>query len=123
MNAPFAAAPQPNRTLAICLLIAAALVTGQASILYLAGQPPFCTCGAIRLWIGSVLSAETSQHLTDWYTFTHLLHGVLVYGLLHLIAPRVAVPVRFVVAIGLEAGWELLENTPLVIERYRQSAL
>ena len=123
MNAPSAAEPQPTRLLAVCLLIAAALISGQASILYLTGQPPFCACGTIRLWIGSVSSAETSQQLTDWYTFSHLLHGVMFYGLLHLIARRVPLPVRFVIAVGLEAGWELLENTPLVIERYRQSAL
>lgn len=117
-----AAPSQPSR-LSIWLLIVAALIATQATVLAFFGQPLFCTCGTVKLWTGAVLSAENSQQLTDWYTASHLLHGVLFYWLLHLIAPRLSVGARLAIAIGLEVSWEIVENTPHVINRYRQSAL
>jgi hypothetical protein len=112
-----------RRTLSMGLLIAAILVAVQSGALTVMGQPPICTCGTVKLWHGVVDSAENSQHLTDWYTFSHLLHGFLFYLLLWLVAPRWPVALRLACAVGLEAGWEIFENTPFVIERYRQSAL
>lgn len=109
--------------LSFWLLIVAALIAIQATVLALFGQPLFCACGTVKLWNGDVLSAENSQQLTDWYTASHLLHGVLFYGLLHLIAPRLSVGARLAIAIGIEVTWEIFENTPYVIDRYRQSAL
>lgn len=105
------------------LLIGAALILCQAIVLYAFGQPPICTCGTVKLWHGVVNSPENSQQLTDWYTFTHLLHGFAWYLLLRLIAPRASIGLRFALAVGLEAGWEILENSPIIIERYRQTAL
>ena len=110
----------PTRT---CLLIAAALVAVQALVLYLFGQPPICRCGYVKFWHGTVLSPENSQHITDWYSFTHLIHGFLFYFLLSLVAPRAPVVLRFMLAIGIEAGWEILENSPIIIDRYRRTAL
>lgn len=119
--------PAPNWTARISLgnylLIAVGLVAGQALVLLAMGQPAICTCGTVRLWMGNVLSSENSQQLTDWYTYTHVIHGFAFYLLLWLVAPRLPLGLRFTLAIGLEAGWEILENTPFVIERYRQSAL
>ena len=112
-----------HRVTTVCLLIALTLVAAQALTLWLMGQPPICKCGTLRLWSGDIWSAENSQQLTDWYTSSHLLHGVLFYALLWLVAPRTPVAVRFLLAIGLEVSWELLENSPLMIERYRKSAL
>jgi Protein of unknown function (DUF2585) len=105
------------------LLIGIGVVVLQAAVLLAMGQPPICTCGYVKLWHGNVLSAENSQHLTDWYTFSHVIHGFGFYLLLWLIAPRTPVGLRLALALGLEAGWEIFENTPFIIDRYRQSAL
>lgn len=105
------------------LFVAVAIVVLQAVVLFAMGQPPICTCGTIRLWSGNVLGSENSQQLTDWYSYTHIVHGFGFYLLLSLVAPRVPIGLRFAIAVGLEASWEIVENTPFVIDRYRQLAL
>jgi hypothetical protein len=105
------------------LLIGGALLTVQAIALLAMGHPAICTCGYVKLWHGAVDSAENSQHLTDWYSFSHVIHGFAFYALFWLLAPRASIGLRFVLALTLESGWEILENTPMVIERYRQAAL
>jgi hypothetical protein len=105
------------------LLIGVGLVALQALLLLAMGQPSICECGYIKFWHGNVASTENSQHLTDWYTFSHVIHGVLFYLLLWLIAPTASIGLRFAFAIGLEAGWEVFENTPFIIERYRRTAM
>ena len=109
--------------LGVLLLIAVGFVVLQALVLLALGQPLICACGTIKLWTGAVSGPENSQQLTDWYTYTHIVHGFILYFLLWLMAPRMPIGLRFVLAVGLEAGWEMIENTPFVIERYRQSAL
>lgn len=105
------------------MLAAAALLATQAVVLLAMGQPPICACGTVRLWHGETSSPETSQHLTDWYTLTHVVHGFGFYLLLRLVMPGLPTGHRFLGALGLEVGWEILENTPVVIERYREQAL
>lgn len=95
----------------------------QAVILLAMGLPLVCTCGHVDLWHGNPSGPETSQHLTDWYTWTHIVHGFGFYLLLWLVAPQSSVWLRLALAVGIEASWEVIENTPFVMERYRQSAL
>jgi uncharacterized protein DUF2585 len=100
-------------------LLAFAILAAAAAILLAMGRNPICTCGTVDLWVGERDSAKTSQMLADWYSLSHVVHGLLFYGILWLIARRWPVECRFLVALLVEAGWEVTENTPLVIDRYR----
>lgn len=104
-------------------LIVATALAAQAVVLWLLGQPPICTCGYIKLWENDVRSAGASQHLADWYSITHILHGFAFYLLAWLARPRWPARARFLLALLAEVGWEILENTPYVIHAYRQQAL
>ena len=96
------------------------MVLATGAILLAMGRPPICTCGEIALWEASAASAKTSQMLADWYSPSHLVHGFLFYAALWLAARHRSIELRFLVALLVEAGWEILENTPLIIDRYRE---
>jgi hypothetical protein len=100
---------------------ALAILVLSAAILLAMGRNPICTCGTVDLWVGGRDSPKTSQMLTDWYSFSHIVHGLLFYAALWLIARRWPVERRFLVAMLVEASWELIENTPMVIDRYRHA--
>lgn len=99
-------------------LIVLAILAIQAIWLYIDGRIPMCECGTIKLWSGSLMS-ENSQHISDWYTLSHIIHGFLFYWLLTIIAPRAPLGLRLAMAVGVEAVWELVENSNFIIERYR----
>ena len=97
------------------------MLLATVAILLAMGRPPICACGEVDLW-GSV-GPRQSQMLADWYSPSHLVHGFLFYGVLHLVARRWTVERRFLVALFVEAAWEVIENTPAVIDRYRESTI
>jgi hypothetical protein len=105
------------------VLIALALIALQAAALHALGRVPVCTCGSIKLWQATVNSSENSQHIFDWYTPSHVVHGFIFYLALWLFFPKTPVMLRLVVAVGIEAAWEIVENTPAVIERYRSGTI
>jgi hypothetical protein len=107
-----------NRTAIAALLIVAVA----AAILLAMGRNPICTCGSIDLWVGARDSPKTSQMLADWYSLSHIVHGLLFFALLWLVARRWSIGTRFIAALLVESAWEVIENTPLVIDRYRETA-
>ena len=106
-------------------LIVAGIILAAALALYLMGHPLICKCGYVKLWHCDVVSAENSQHLIDWYTPSHLIHGFLFYGafwLLSRVLP-LSFATRLILAVVIEAAWEVIENTDFVINRYREMTI
>ncbi len=102
----------------LSVLVAATLQLGRQ------GRAWFCACGRVLVWTGEAWSGNTSQHLFDPYSFTHLLHGFVFCGLLAWWGgPRVSWQWRLWLAVVAEACWEIFENTEFVVRRYRENTM
>jgi hypothetical protein len=102
---------------------AAILVCVQIAILHGFGQPWIAASGRILLWVGDPRSADNSQQLADWYSFSHIIHGFIFFGVLRWLAPQIPFSARLLMAMAAEIGWEAAENSPAVIQHYRKQAL
>lgn len=106
------------------LALSALVIAAAAGIEYAMGRQPICKCGYIKLWHAARGDSEMSQHLADWYTYSHVLHGVIFYFLLWLVfRGRLSVGARLVLATLIEGAWEIFENTPFIINRYRTQTI
>ena len=119
MTAP---ASVSNRTL-FWFGVAFALLIAQIAILYSMGRLPICECGYVKLFEPGVNTPGNSQHLSDWYTPSHIIHGFLFYGLAWLVMRRAPFAAKLSLAVLIEAAWEIAENSPAVIDRYRTATM
>ena len=117
--------PEPRRRPPwhyVLVAAAVALLAGGAELLM--GRAPLSRSGHVRLWTGKVHSSESSQQIADWYSFSHVIHGIAFYAALRLITRRrISVGACLVWAIAVESAWEVFENTPFTIERYRKATI
>lgn len=105
------------------LALTAGVVALAALILLLMGRIPICECGYVKLWHGVTISSENSQHLSDWYSPSHIIHGFVFYGILWLVARRQPIGLRLILATVVESAWEIIENTDWIINRYREATI
>jgi hypothetical protein len=115
--------PAPQAISRNAVLAVLAIIALTALTLWLMGRVPICTCGYVKLWEGEVFSAGNSQHLSDWYSPSHIIHGFIFYGFLWLVARHWSLGTRLAVATAIEAAWEIFENTPFIINRYREATI
>ena len=110
-------------TIGICVLVVAVTIL----ILKVMGRPFISNSGTVKLWHAELVSSENSQHLSDWYSFTHIVHGFLFFFLLWLISKKIPqirkFSVGFVIAVVMESIWEVIENTDFIINRYREATI
>ena len=102
--------------------IAGTIVLLTCALLFLMARPPICTCGYIDLWHGA-LDSGNSQHIADWYSLSHVIHGLIFYAGARAVMRRQPIGPRFALAVLIESVWEILENSPIIIDRYRAATI
>ncbi len=105
------------------IMVSLGVVTVTAAILYFMGRVIISTSGSLLLWVGDTTSAEMSQQISDWYTASHFIHGILFFGLLYFFRKQLSIGTRLVIATIVESGWEILENSSIIIDRYREATI
>ena len=103
------------------IIAAVAIAAATAIILYLMGRSPIAESGQVKIWVGEVHGPDNSQHIADWYVFSHIIHGFLFAWLGYKLLPNSPVGIRLCLAVAIEASWEILENSPIIINRYREA--
>ena len=103
-------------------LVAGIIALATCALLFLMARPPICTCGRIELWHGA-LDSGNSQHIADWYSLSHIIHGFLFYTAAWALMRRQPIGPRLAVAVAVESLWEILENSPIIIDRYRTATI
>ena len=110
-------------TVAICILVIAVTIL----ILKAMGRPLISNSGTVKLWHSEVVSSENSQHLSDWYSFSHIVHGFLFFFILWVVSKKIPLVRKFsialVIAVVMESIWEIIENTDFIINRYREATI
>jgi Protein of unknown function (DUF2585) len=101
----------------------ATILIGTVIVLQSMGRLVWCQCGSPVPWSWEIWSMHNSQHLLDPYFFSHVLHGVIFFAVLFLWRKQISANARFFLAFVVEAGWEILENSPFIIERYRAATM
>ncbi len=105
------------------LAATAIFILAMAVVLLLMGREPICKCGYVKFWEGVVNSAGNSQHISDWYTPSHIIHGFLFYGAFWFLFPKTSPALRLFLAVLVEGAWEIFENTDFIINRYRETTI
>jgi hypothetical protein len=105
------------------LALTLGVIAVAAIVLLFMGREPICKCGYVKLWHGVTVSSENSQHLSDWYSPSHVIHGFIFYGVLWLVARRWPTGIRLIAATIVESAWEIVENTEWIINRYREATI
>lgn len=103
-------------------MAAAVVALFTCGLLFLMARPPICTCGRIELWHGA-LDSGNSQHIADWYSLSHVIHGFLFYAAAWALMRRQPIGPRLALAVAVESLWEILENSPIIIDRYRAATI
>ena len=120
---PVTLAVDNRRATRFWFVVAAVFLIVQIVTLALMGRIPICECGYVKLFEPGVNTAGNSQHISDWYTPSHIIHGFLFYWLAIVVLPRASFGARLTLAVVVEAAWELLENSPIIIDRYRTATM
>ncbi|VVB77813.1 Uncharacterised protein [uncultured archaeon] len=103
----------------VSIAIVILLILSLGLIEHYAGRLLICKCGYVSLWYNNANGPGNSQHLFDWYSFSHIIHGIIFFAILSLLFKKMPLRTKLIIAVIIECAWEGLENSPIIINRYR----